>query len=166
MQPTNPLAWQTALIDSEVDCILRCGSGSDKEGGWGSGGANAPGRRGRAGGGGLPPERWEFLRRGAGRTSSGGSVVGGAKDAEGGCAGVGDGAASAGGDTRRQEIVPGEVCPVCQEEMEGGGGDEERSEGAAAVARAGLTYCVNGCGNNMHARCVCAACAVVRCLLS
>ena len=94
--------------------------------------------------------RREFLRRGGGRTSSGGSVVGGAKDV-GGSAEVGDGAGAAGGGTRRQEIVLGEVCPVCQEEMEGGG-DEERGEGAT-TARAGLTYCRDGCGNNMHARC-------------
>eukprot|EP00904_Undaria_pinnatifida_P005283 jgi/Undpi1/1885/HiC_scaffold_12.g05272.m1 len=145
--PTNPLAWQTALIDSEVDCILRHGCGNGKAG---RGGDDAPGDRGR-GEIGSPAGRREFLRRGGGRTSSGGSVVGGAKDV-GGSAEVGDGAGAAGGGTRRQEIVLGEVCPVCQEQMEGGG-DEEREEGAT-TARAGLTYCRNGCGNNMHARCM------------
>lgn len=143
---TNPLAWQTALIDSEVDCIL-C-KGADK--------------MERGGGDSNPPR--EFLRRGSGRTCTASS-----KEVAGrGGAGVqvidGD---RVGGGARRLEIVSGEVCSVCQEEMEDRGkeGAEEETEGASAGAgkvqaaevRGGegggrLTYCRDGCGNNMHTR--------------
>lgn len=135
VQPTNPLAWQIALIDSEVDSIL----GDDGFGRHNHSGAPPP-----------PGPCRKFLRRGAGRTSAGGggsSKATGGDDAEGGGGGVGDG-----GGTRRLAIVPGEVCPVCQEEMEdeGDGGDVG---GAREVAMEGkLTYCRGGCGNNMHAR--------------
>lgn len=142
---SNPLAWQTALIDSEVDCILSEGNSGnrkvDKRGG-------IPGG---VGSGAAPPgQRREFLRRGSGRTSAGGN---GSSKETGGDAVSAEGGGAGAGPTRRLDIVPGEVCPVCQEEME-----EGRDEGggivaaAAAAAEGRLTYCRDGCGNNMHAR--------------
>eukprot|EP00903_Cladosiphon_okamuranus_P020873 g19168.t1 len=144
VSPTNPLAWQTSLIDSEVDSIL---DGVDF-------GATKDGRHGgdeRAAGNGAPRpgQHREFLRRGAGRTSAGGSGC----VKESGGDGVGSEGVEGGG-ARRLDIVPGEVCPVCQEEMEEDGrGDAVPPVGAAATAADGrLTYCRDGCGNNMHAR--------------
>lgn len=146
--PSNPLAWQTALIDSEVDYILSGGGGDRGT----KHGASAPGAAGPQG-----QQPREFLRRGGGRTSAGGGT-GIPKEADGGgdtgsCAG-GAAGGDGGGGHPRLEIAPGEVCPVCQEEM-----DEEGEEGAGEdggkVAAAGggrLTYCRDGCGNNMHAR--------------
>ncbi|CAM9798008.1 unnamed protein product, partial [Ectocarpus fasciculatus] len=148
--PSNPLAWQTALIDSEVDYILSGGGGDRGT----KHGASAPGAAGPQG-----QQPREFLRRGGGRTSAGGGT-GIPKEADGGgdtgsCAG-GAAGGDGGGGHPRLEIAPGEVCPVCQEEM-----DEEGEEGAGEdggkVAAAGggrLTYCRDGCGNNMHARCM------------
>lgn len=145
--PTNPLAWQTSLIDSEVDSILDGGIfGPNKEGRHGSvhGGE-------RTADNGMPPsgQRRDFLRRGAGRTSAGGT----SSLKETGDDGVG-GKGTEGSGRRRLDIVPGEVCPVCQEEMEEDGGSEVISRnGPAATAPEGrLTYCRDGCGNNMHAR--------------
>ncbi|CAM9924822.1 unnamed protein product [Ectocarpus sp. 4 AP-2014] len=108
--PSNPLAWQTALIDSEVDYILSGGGGTG------------------------------VLREadGDGDTArcSGGSAGGGG-----------------GGGHPRLEIAPGEVCPVCQEEMDESGGEgEDGGKAVAAKGDGGLTYCRDGCGNNMHAR--------------
>lgn len=146
MPPTNPLAWQTSLIDSEVDCILGGGTfGKSNEGRHGVNG----GERGASTGIPSPGQHRKFLRRGAGRTSAGGT---------GGSKGTGDegvvGEDAEGGGTRRLDIVPGEVCPVCQEEMEENGGSEAVPpiEAAATAAEARLTYCRDGCGNNMHAR--------------
>lgn len=150
MSPSNPLAWQTALIDSEVDCILSGGGNPAENKVGGRGGIS-----GGAGSGAPPPgQRREFLRRGAGRTSAGGN--GCCKDTEGGGeVGVGGEGVGAGA-TRRLEIVPGEVCPVCQEEMEEEGGDDvggiAAAPSGAAAAEGRLTYCRDGCGNNMHAR--------------
>lgn len=72
---------------------------------------------------------------------------------ESGGDGIG-GEGAEGGGTRRLGIVPGEVCPVCQEEMEEEcRGDAVPPIGATAtVAEGRLTYCRDGCGNNMHAR--------------
>lgn len=156
--PTNPLAWQTSLIDSEVDSILGGGIyGHTKEG------RHVGDAHGGSGGGertadnnGIPPagrQHREFLRRGGGRTSAGGKD--GSKEG-GGDGDRGGGQGTEGGGTRRLDIVPGEVCPVCQEEMqEEGGGDVDHPpiETAAATAAEGrLTFCRDGCGNNMHAR--------------
>lgn len=132
---TNPLAWQTALIDSEVDCILSGGDGGGRFGHQTESGA-AP----------SPGQRREFLRRGAGRTSAGGNSSKGTGDD---CSEDGGGG---GGTTRRLAIVPGEVCPVCQEEMEDEGDGGEVGEGGEVEAEGRLTYCRDGCGNNMHAR--------------
>ena len=156
--PTNPLAWQTSLIDSEVDSILDGGIfGKTKEmrngGAHGSGGDERTARDNGITFAGRQHRR-DFLRRGGGRTSAGGDR--GLR--EGGSGGDGGGGAegTGGGGTRRLDIVPGEVCPVCQEEMEEEG---EREVGlpiaaaaAAAAADGRLTYCRDGCGNNMHAR--------------
>ncbi|CAN0549910.1 unnamed protein product, partial [Ectocarpus sp. 12 AP-2014] len=118
--PSNPLAWQTALIDSEVDCILRGGGGDRGR----KHGASAPGA--------SRPQGHQP------RECSGGSAGGGG-----------------GGGHPRLEIAPGEVCPVCQEEMDEGGGEgEDGSKAVAAKGGGGLTYCRDGCGNNMHARCM------------
>lgn len=156
--PTNPLAWQTSLIDSEVDSILGGGIyGHTKEGrhvGDAHGGSGGGDRT--ADNNGIPPagrQHREFLRRGGGRTSAGGKD--GSKEG-GGDGDRGGGQGTEGGGTRRLDIVPGEVCPVCQEEMqEEGGGDVDHPpiETAAATAAEGrLTFCRDGCGNNMHAR--------------
>ncbi|CAM9528694.1 unnamed protein product, partial [Scytosiphon promiscuus] len=142
--PTNPLAWQTALIDAEVDCILGDGVGGGVFGRLRKNGA-------------APPlgQRHDFLRRGAGRTSAAGggssstSKGVGDDDSEGG-----DGGADGGGTTRRLAIVPGEVCPVCQEEMEDEGDGGEVGGGRGLEMERRLTYCRDGCGNNMHARCM------------
>lgn len=124
MPPTNPLAWQTALVDSEVDYILGCGV--NKEEFSGEGGSASTLRR-------------EFLRRGTGRGCAGRSTSE-AVDRDG----------DQGGATRRLDVVAGEVCPVCQEEM------EAKGDGTEMMGRfrwgEGLTYCRDGCGNNMHAR--------------
>lgn len=158
MSPSNPLAWQTALIDSEVDSILSVGGR-----GGGNPADNKAGERGEFSGGvgsGDPPQgqRREFLRRGAGRTSAGGNSCCKGTEGDGGAGGVGGEGVGINGATRRLEIVPGEVCPVCQEEMEGeeegggGGGGVAVLAAAAVVAEGRLTYCRDGCGNNMHAR--------------
>lgn len=122
--PTNPLAWQTALVDSEVDYILGCGFDRGKFVG-----------KGRS----APTVRREFLRRGSGRGCAGRSTP----EATGG---NGD----QGGATRRLNVVAGEVCPVCQEEMEAKGDGTEVTGGLRWGES--LTYCRDGCGNNMHAR--------------
>ncbi|CAM9571764.1 unnamed protein product [Ectocarpus sp. 8 AP-2014] len=143
--PSNPLAWQTALIDSEVDYILS-GDGGDRGR---KHGASAPGAARPQG-----QQPREFLRRGGGRTSAGGGT-GVLREADGGgdtgsCSG-----GSGSGGHPRLEIAPGEVCPVCQEEMDEGGGEgEDDGKVVAAEGGGGLTYCRDGCGNNMHARCM------------
>ncbi|CAN0062460.1 unnamed protein product, partial [Ectocarpus sp. 12 AP-2014] len=147
--PSNPLAWQTALIDSEVDCILRGGGGDRGR----KHGASAPGASRPQG-----HQPREFLRRGGGRTSAGGGTdvlkeADGCGDT-GRCSG-GSAGGGGGGGHPRLEIAPGEVCPVCQEEMDEGGGEgEDGSKAVAAKGGGGLTYCRDGCGNNMHARCM------------
>lgn len=145
--PSNPLAWQTALIDSEVDYILSGGGGDrgSKHGASAHGAARPQGQQPR-----------EFLRRGGGRTSAGGGT-GVLREADGGgdtgsCSG-GSAGGGGGGGHPRLEIAPGEVCPVCQEEMDEGGGEgEDGGKAVAAKGGGGLTYCRDGCGNNMHAR--------------
>ncbi|CAN0055224.1 unnamed protein product, partial [Ectocarpus sp. 12 AP-2014] len=147
--PSNPLAWQTALIDSEVDYILSGGGGDRGR----KHGARAPGAMRPQG-----QQPREFLRRGGGRTSVGGGtdVL---READGGgdtgrCSGGSAGGGGGGGHSRL-EIAPGEVCPVCQEEMDEGGGEgEDSGKAVAAKDGGGLTYCRDGCGNNMHARCM------------
>ncbi|CAM9406258.1 unnamed protein product [Ectocarpus sp. 12 AP-2014] len=147
--PSNPLAWQTALIDSEVDYILSGGGGDRGR----KHGARAPGASRPQG-----QQPREFLRRGGGRTSVGGGtdVL---READGGgdtgrCSGGSAGGGGGGGHSRL-EIAPGEVCPVCQEEMDEGGGEgEDSGKAVAAKGGGGLTYCRDGCGNNMHARCM------------
>lgn len=143
------MAWQAALIDSEVDSIL----GGDISNSLAGGGRGAPGSVVTAG-----TSRRDFLRRGSGRTSAGGTLRSQHNsdgDTEKG------GADSRGGvgerERKRLDIVPGEVCPVCQEEMEEEGGEEDERRGGgtgAAGTERLLTFCRDGCGNNMHTRCV------------
>lgn len=51
---------------------------------------------------------------------------------------------------KRLEIAPGDICPVCQEDIR-----EIDEEGTSLQGvRAGqLTFCRDGCGNNLHTRC-------------
>eukprot|EP00752_Nemacystus_decipiens_P003483 g3216.t1 len=148
--PSNPLAWQTSLIDSEVDSILDGGVFGQAKNGGRHGSVHGGGQHPT--GEGMPPpgQRREFLRRGGGRTSAGGTN-GPKETGRGG--GVG-GEGAEGGGTRRLDLVPGEVCPVCQEEMEEESGGEVDLPAEAAPAEGRLTYCRDGCGNNMHARCM------------
>lgn len=133
---------------------------------------------GRAGAEQVPgkqPSR-EFLRRGTGRTSAGGIRKGGT--GEGVDGGISDKNGETGNSVIRQDIVPGEVCPVCQEDLvvtgaksrpdrgaaddhavaggtsAGGGRGGGRGRGRGGGGGGALTYCIEGCGNNMHARCV------------
>lgn len=85
---TSPLAWQTSLIDSEVDNIL-------------SGITNASKSV-------TTPKRKDFLRRGSGRTSATGSGTTHSGDGDGGS----ENEAGRQGETRRLELVPGEVCSL------------------------------------------------------
>ena len=52
-----------------------------------------------------------------------------------------------GRETRKLSVAAGDVCPVCQEEMEVNGRVFDPTGPAGS-----LTYCRDGCGNNMHAR--------------
>lgn len=85
MPQTSPLAWQTSLIDSEVDSIL---SGL------------TDGRKSV-----TAPKRRDFLRRGSGRTSAAGN--GSADTGDGN--GLSENEAGREGETQRLELVPGEV---------------------------------------------------------
>ncbi|KAG5175536.1 hypothetical protein JKP88DRAFT_351442 [Tribonema minus] len=130
----HPLSWQLSLVDSEIDTILsgwvakqprqapaRAAAAQFLKKGSGHTAAEAAAPRGKSGGSGSGADD------GGGNESSGGG--GGNESGKGG-----DGAVV------RLEVMPGEVCPICQEGMEGA--PEE------------LTYCRRGCGNNMHVRCM------------
>ncbi|CAM9661825.1 unnamed protein product, partial [Chrysoparadoxa australica] len=77
------------------------------------GGGGRQGRRRAAG---------PFLRKGGGEEASDGSACGAA--------------------VTRQELVEGEICPICQEVMTEGSGGQP------------LTHCNKGCGANLHIRCM------------
>ncbi|CAM9220273.1 unnamed protein product, partial [Phaeothamnion confervicola] len=90
----NPLAWQTSLLDSEIEVVLAgrltAGNGRDSGGGSGDGGDG----------------KHSFLRRDAKAKAAGRS-------------GAGDSGTSSSSSVSRQPLSLGEVCSVCQEGMAG-----------------------------------------------
>ncbi|CAM9931449.1 unnamed protein product [Discosporangium mesarthrocarpum] len=93
-----------------------------------------------------------FLRRGSGRTAAG--PVSLADQSRQGTESAGRGDDGPG--LRRLALVPGEVCPVCQVVMDVGGGAGAGAGAVGAGEEDGelLTYCRDGCGNNMHTKCM------------
>ena len=102
VSPSNPLVWQTSLLDSEVASILSPETSTSRR------------RRRQA------PVVQPFLKKNKGKIQD---IVESPKLVQ------------------RQELVPDEVCAICQEDMV-----------LDDIAKP-LTFCKHGCGNNFHLEC-------------